>query len=218
MGIIQQLVYALWHQDMVLLTNPSVQTALYIMLFTIIFLENGLLPAAFLPGDSLLVLVGVLAAQNALHFSFVVLLLSVAAGLGSWLGFVQGKWLGNSQIVTNWLNHLPAQYHTRAHQLFYKHGLAALLIGRFIAFVRTLLPTMAGLSKLDTTRFQVFNFVSGFLWVIILTTLGYFLGNTPLFHKYEDQVMLVLVLLPAALLVIGLVGSLLVIWKKKANS
>ena len=128
-----------------------------------------------------------------------------------------GRWLGNTRIVQNWLSHLPAHYHQRAHHLFHKHGLSALLIGRFIAFVRTLLPTIAGLSGLSSTRFQFFNWMSGLLWVLILTTLGYALGKTPVFMKYEDQLMSCLMLLPVVLLVFGLIGSLVVLWKKNTE-
>ncbi|HGL6843158.1 TPA: DedA family general envelope maintenance protein YqjA [Enterobacter hormaechei] len=211
MELLTQLLNALWAQDFETLANPSMIGMLYFVLFMILFLENGLLPAAFLPGDSLLVLVGVLCAKGAMAFPQTVLLLTIAASLGCWVSYIQGRWLGNTRIVQNWLSHLPAHYHQRAHHLFHKHGLSALLIGRFIAFVRTLLPTIAGLSGLSSTRFQFFNWMSGLLWVLILTTLGYALGKTPVFMKYEDQLMSCLMLLP----VVRLVGSLVVLWKKK---
>ncbi|WP_039056855.1 DedA family general envelope maintenance protein YqjA [Enterobacter sp. Bisph1] len=215
MELLNQLLHALWAQDFATLSQPGMIGMLYFVLFVILFLENGLLPAAFLPGDSLLVLVGVLIAKGALGYVQTVLLLTVAASLGCWLSYIQGRWLGNTRIVQNWLSHLPAHYHQRSHHLFHKHGLSALLIGRFIAFVRTLLPTIAGLSGLSNARFQFFNWVSGLLWVLILTTLGYLLGKTPVFRKYEDALMSCLMLLPVVLLVIGLAGSLVVLWKKK---
>ena len=81
-----------------------------------------------------------------------------------------------------------------------------------------MLPTIAGLSGLSNTRFQFFNWMSGLLWVLILTTLGYLLGITPVFKKYEDALMSCLMLLPVVLLVIGLVGSLVVLWKKKHSN
>ncbi len=102
-------------------------------------------------------------------------------------------------------------------QSFHRHGLSALLVGRFLAFVRTLLPTIAGLSGLDNARFQFFNWMSGLLWVLILTTMGFAFGKTPVFLRYEDEVMFVLMLLPLALLVIGLFGSLYVLWRKNAT-
>lgn len=215
MEIISSLIDALWQQDYKTLANPQLVWALYLILFMIIFLENGLLPAAFLPGDSLLILVGVLIAKDAMNFPLTIFLLTTAASLGCWLSYAQGKWLGNTRIVQSWLAHLPVHYHERAHALFHKHGLSALLVGRFLAFVRTLLPTIAGLSGLNNSRFQFFNWVSGLLWILILTSLGYFLGKTPLFLKYEDQVMNCLMLLPVLLLIGGLVGSIVVLWRKK---
>lgn len=218
MELLTQLLHALWSQDFETLANPSLIGMLYFALFMILFLENGLLPAAFLPGDSLLILVGVLVAKGAMAAVPTLILLTVAASLGSWVGYIQGRWLGNTHLVQKWLGHLPAHYHQRAHNLFHKHGLSALLVGRFIAFVRTLLPTIAGLSGLSSSRFQFFNWISGLLWILILTSLGYLLGKTPVFAKYEDTLMSCLMLIPVALLIFGLVGSLVVIWKKRHGS
>ncbi len=215
MDILKSLVHALWQQDFETLADPTLVWTIYLVLFVILLLENGLLPAAFLPGDSLLILVGVLVAKGTMNFPMTLLVLTVAASLGSWISYIQGKWLGNSRLVQSWLAHLPAQYHQRAHLLFHRHGLSALLIGRFIAFVRTLLPTIAGLSGLSDTRFHIFNWLSAVLWVFILTSLGFLLGKTTLFQHYEDELMLGLMLLPLILLVIGLVGSLMILWRKK---
>ncbi|PWC13293.1 DedA family protein [Brenneria roseae subsp. americana] len=218
MDIIKELLHALWHQDFDILADPKLVWTIYILLFLILFLENGLLPAAFLPGDSLLILVGVLVAKGTMNFPFTIVLLTTAASLGCWISYIQGKWLGNTRIVQSWLSHLPAHYHQRAHQLFHRHGLSALLIGRFLAFVRTLLPTIAGLSGLNNARFQFFNWVSALLWVLILVSLGFALGKTPVFLKYEDELMFFLMMLPLALLFIGLFGSLFVLWRKKRTA
>lgn len=218
MDIIKALLQALWQQDFATLADPSLVWAIYGILFIILFLENGLLPAAFLPGDSLLVLVGVLIAQGAMNFTLTLLILTSAASLGCWVSYIQGKWLGNSPTVQNWLSHLPAQYHQRAHSLFHRHGLSALLVGRFIAFVRTLLPTIAGLSGLNNARFQFFNWVSALLWVLILTVAGFALGKTPFFRRYQDQLMFCLMLLPLVLLIFGLLGSLFLLWRKKRSA
>ncbi|HAT24116.1 MAG: DedA family protein [Pantoea sp.] len=215
MDILQALLQALWQQDYETLSDPTLVWAIYGVLFLILFLENGLLPAAFLPGDSLLILVGVLIAKGTMSFPLTVLVLTTGASLGCWISYIQGRWLGNTPTVQKWLSHLPAQYHARAHSLFHRHGLSALLIGRFIAFVRTLLPTIAGLSGLNNARFQFFNWVSALLWVLILTVFGFALGKTPIFRRYEDELMFCLMLLPLVLLVIGLVGSLVVLWRKR---
>ncbi|MGM3173087.1 DedA family protein [Dickeya lacustris] len=215
MDIMKELLYALWHQNFDVLADPKLVGLIYISLFLILFLENGLLPAAFLPGDSLLILVGVLITKGTMSYPLTIVLLTTAASLGCWASYLQGKWLGNTRTVQSWLSHLPSHYHQRAHQLFHRHGLSALLIGRFLAFIRTLLPTIAGLSGLDNTRFQFFNWMSGFLWVIILVSFGFGLGSSPLFLQYEDKLMSCLMLLPLVLLCIGLVGSLWVLWRKK---
>ncbi|KOC87315.1 DedA family protein [Winslowiella iniecta] len=217
MDIMKELLHALWQQDYETLADPTLVWAIYGILFMILFLENGLLPAAFLPGDSLLILVGVLIAKGTMNLPLTIVILTTAASLGSWVGYIQGKWLGNTVLVQKWLSHLPAQYHQRAHSLFHRHGLSALLIGRFIAFVRTLLPTIAGLSGLNNARFQFFNWMSALLWILILTVMGFALGKTPIFRKYEDEVMFCLMLLPLVLLVFGLFGSLYVLWRNKRN-
>ncbi|TCL04771.1 MULTISPECIES: DedA family protein [Sodalis] len=215
MDILKDLVHALWQQDFETLSDPTLVWTIYLVLFVILFLENGLLPAAFLPGDSLLILVGVLISKGAMNFPLTLLVLTVAASLGSWISYIQGKWLGNTRLVQSWLSHLPRHYHERAHLMFHRHGLSALLIGRFVAFVRTLLPTIAGLSGLSNIRFQFFNWISALIWVFLLTTVGFALGKTALFQYYEDELMLCLMLLPLVFLVIGLAGSLVILWRKK---
>lgn len=217
MDLIKDIVYAILNQDAVLLSNPKLLWIIYGTLFMILLLENGLLPAAFLPGDSLLILVGTVIANSEMSFPLVICILTAGASLGCWLSYLQGKWLGNTKVVQGWLSHLPEHYHQRAHNLFHKHGLAALLIARFLAFVRTLLPTIAGLSGLSSTRFQFFNWLSGFLWVIILTSIGYFFSKTPLFQRFQSELMLGLVILPIFFLVSGLIGSIWVVWRKRRS-
>lgn len=215
MDIFKELLYSLLQQDFETLSSQSLVWTIYFLVFVILFLENGLLPAAFLPGDSLLILLGVLIAKGTLNFPLALLLLTVAASLGSWISYLQGKLLENNRVVKSWLAHLPDHYHQQAHRMFHRHGLSALLIGRFIAFVRTLLPTIAGLSGLGNSRFHFFNWISAFSWVFILTLLGFLLGKTPVFYRYEEKLMLCLLLLPLALLTIGLMSSLVIIWRRK---
>ncbi len=99
MDIFKSLVQALWQQDYAALADPSLVWAIYLVLFIILFLENGLLPAAFLPGDSLLILVGVLIAKGTMSFTMTLLVLTTAASLGCWVSYIQGRWLGNTVTV-----------------------------------------------------------------------------------------------------------------------
>ncbi|WP_409160215.1 DedA family protein [Pectobacterium sp. B2J-2] len=215
MSVVHDIIQALWQQDFSALAEPHVIWVVYGILFTTLFLENGLLPASFLPGDSLLLLTGAMIAKGVMSFFPTMILLTVAASLGCWLSYLQGRWLSDTRLVKGWLLQLPAHYHQRAHHLFHRHGLMALLIGRFLAFIRTLLPTMAGISGLNNTRFQIFNWLSGLLWVGGIVTLGYALSHIPLVKRYEDQVMTALILLPIILLVSGLIGMAVMVWRKK---
>ncbi|HCV64508.1 DedA family protein [Serratia sp. BW106] len=215
MDVLREIVHALWQQDFIALADPSVIWVVYAVLFTTLFLENGLLPASFLPGDSLLLLSGALIAKGVMAFVPTLIILTVAASLGCWLSYLQGRWLGHTNLVKGWLLQLPAQYHQRAHNLFNRHGLMALVIGRFLGFVRTLLPTMAGISGLNSTRFQLFNWLSAVVWVGSVVGLGYAFSQIPLVKRYESQVMTGLMILPLLLLLVGLLGAMLVIWRKK---
>lgn len=215
MAVLIDIFHALWQHDFSVLADPKVLWVVYAVLFITLFLENGLLPASFLPGDSLLLLTGALVARGVMSFIPTLLILVIAASFGCWLSYLQGRWLGHTKMVRGWLLQLPAHYHQRAHNMFLQHGLTALLVGRFLAFVRTLLPTMAGISGLGNARFQLFNWLSALLWVGSLISLGYALSQIPLVKRHEDQVMAGLMILPILLLVLGLVGGLLVVWKKR---
>ncbi|MRS14346.1 DedA family protein [Enterobacteriaceae bacterium RIT691] len=218
MVVIQDIVAALWHHDFATLANPHVVGVVYLVMFATLFLENGLLPAAFLPGDSLLLLAGALIAKGVMHFVPTIVIFTVAASLGYWLSYVQGRWLGNTPTVKNWMAQLPVKYHERATSMFDRHGLLALLAGRFLAFVRTLLPIMAGISGLPGRRFQFFNWLSGLLWVCVVTGFGYALSMIPFVKQHEDQVMTFLMVLPIFLLVSGLLGTVFVVIKKKYSN
>ncbi|MCX8617075.1 DedA family protein [Gilliamella sp. B2923] len=218
MDTIITLYQAFVNMDIATLSNPNVLWILYGMLFIIILLENGVLPAAFLPGDSLLFLTGVLISQNVFHFGLINLILIAGAALGTWLGYIQGLWLGNTKVVQNWMAHIPEKYHKKSEVLFHKYGLQALFIGRFIAFVRTILPMMAGLSGLHSKKFHIYNWISATLWIFLIVTLGYLFGLSPVFKAYEKQIMSLLMLIPVFLLVIGLIFSIALAVKRWSNN
>ncbi len=218
MSVMHRIVQALWYQDFSALNNPEVLWMIYGIMFLILFLENGLLPAAFLPGDSLLLLAGTMVARGVMDLTTTMILMTIAASLGCWLGYLQGRWLGNTRLIKRWLLHLPAHYHQRARHLFHQHGMLALLTGRFLAFIRTLLPTLAGIAGLKNSRFQLYNWLSGFLWVGILIALGYAISQVPFIKRHEDLVMTVMVIMPFILLLIGLAGSIVLIFRNKKNT
>lgn len=218
MEVIKEILHALWAQDFTVLSDPKMIWAIYGILFTTLLLENGLLPAAFLPGDSLLLLAGALIAKGVLPFFPTISVLIIASSLGCWMSYIQGRWLGDTKLVQGWLVQLPAHYHQRAYHMFHKHGLVALLVGRFLAFVRTILPIIAGLSGLKNARFQVFNWLSALLWVCSVTGVGLAISYIPFVKRHEDQVMTCLMILPIILLVSGLVGTIVMVVRRKRQT
>lgn len=215
MNILNKLLHALWQQNFEMLADPNLVWMIYLLVFVILFLENGILPAAFLPGDSLLILMGILIAKGVLNFLVTLLILTIASSLGGWTGYLQGKWLENNRFVKTWLMYLPARYKQRAYLMFHQYGLSALLVGRFIAFLRTLMPTIAGLSGMNNLNFHFFNLVSALFWTLILMLIGFILGRAPVFQYYEKELILCLILLPLVLLALGLLSSLIVVWRRK---
>ncbi|MXP67709.1 DedA family protein [Pantoea sp. Aalb] len=215
MTILYTIIQALWNQDFITLANPNIVWIIYSIMFIIIFLENALLPAAFLPGDSLLLLAGAMIAKGVMNFTLTMFILTIASSLGYWLSYLQGRWLGNTKIIKNWLMHIPIKYSQRASYMFNRHGLLALLIGRFLAFVRTILPIIAGISGLQNGLFQLFNWISGVLWVSIILSIGFIITQVPFIKQYENQVIFIFMMLPIVLLLIGLSGSIIMIWKKR---
>lgn len=118
MAVIQDIIAALWQHDFAALADPHIVSVVYFVMFATLFLENGLLPASFLPGDSLLILAGALIAQGVMDFLPTIAILTAAASLGCWLSYIQGRWLGNTKTVKGWLAQLPAKYHQRATCMF----------------------------------------------------------------------------------------------------
>lgn len=164
MVVIQEIVAALWQHDFAALANPHVVGVVYLVMFATCFWKTGCCLPPFYLETACWLLAGALIAKGVMDFVPTIAILTAAASLGCWLSYVQGRWLGNTQTVKGWLAHLPHKYHQRATCMFDRHGLLALLAGRFLAFVRTPLPTMAGISGSPNRRFQFFNWLSALLW------------------------------------------------------
>jgi len=200
--------------DYVALSNPEYLWWIYLTLFCIFLLESGIIITAFLPGDSLLFLTGILIGKGVFDFSTVTSVMIAGTAIGTWLGYLQGYWLGNTRVIKNWMDDLPQKYHEKAILLFHKYGLFALFFGRFIAFVRTIMPVLVGISKLQSRLFHVYNILSAALWVLIIVYLGYKLGDSKIFEAYENLILLVAIALPLGLLVISLIGTIFLAVKK----
>lgn len=212
---IEELLTALWNQDFQTLSDPEIVLLLYAVLFVILVLENGFLPATFLPGDSLLLLTGTLAAHDIIDFWKILGVLTLGASVGSELGYLQGKWLSETKTVKRWLSYIPRKYHDRTRVMLHKYGILALLMARFTAFVRTMMPLFIGVSGMERRQFHIVNWISGFLWVGLLVSLSYSLSHTEFFQRYQSAVMTILTVIPVVLLAFGLLTSAYFIWKSR---
>ena len=151
----------------------------YAALVGIVFAETGLLAGFFLPGDSLLVTAGVLAASGgSLGIERLLLLLSVAAVLGDSVGYAIGYHLGPRIFSREESRFFHRDHLLRAQHFYEKYGVKTILLARFVPIVRTFAPTLAGVGKMRYRTFLLFNVAGGVGWVFSMTLTGYLLGRS----------------------------------------
>jgi membrane-associated protein len=154
-----------------------IQTVGYIGLFAIVFAESGLFFGFFLPGDSLLLTAGLLASQGKLEIAALLIILPIAAILGDNVGYWFGKKTG-SRIFNRDESLLFRRKNLLAAQAFYdRHGGKTIILARFMPFIRTFAPIVAGAVEMPFRRFFTFNVIGGLLWGVGVTLAGYYLGQ-----------------------------------------
>ncbi len=154
-----------------------IQAVGYLGVFTIVFLESGLLVGFFFPGDSLLFTAGFLASQGYLDIKILIAGCFVAAIAGDSIGYLIGVKLG-PKIFSKDNSILFHKKHLERAQSFYdKHGGKTIILSRFIPVIRAFAPVVAGAGKMDYKRFVFFNFFGAVLWAIGVTLAGYYLGS-----------------------------------------
>ena len=174
----------------------------YVVLFAVVFAETGLLLGFFLPGDSLLFTVGVVAGAGRLNIALVNALLMAAAILGDTAGYFLGR-----QTGPRIFNRLDSRWFKREHLLrtqeFYeRYGAKTIVYARFVPIVRTFAPFVAGVARMQYAYFISFNVFGGIGWVALMTILGFELGGAPLVRQYFDKIILLIIvvsLLPTAI-------------------
>lgn len=173
----------------------------YSLLFGIVFAETGLVVMPILPGDSMLFVVGAFAASGALSLPGVIVVLWLGAVLGDSVNYQIGKAIGHkvfSWPQSRWFNRRAFQ---RAHSFYEQYGGITVVAARFIPFIRTFAPFVAGVAEMSYAKFLAYNALGATLWVGLLVTAGYLFGNIP-WIKHNLGVMtlgiVVVSLLPAA--------------------
>ena len=166
----------------------------YAILFAVIFTETGLVVMPFLPGDSLLFLVGMIAhrATNELSIVILLVLLIAAALLGDNSNYFIGRLFGRQLFSNPDSKIFKQKYLEKTNQFYDKHGGKTIIIARFVPIVRTFAPFVAGMGKMKYLRFLSFSVVGGMSWITIFLLLGYFLGG---FSFVQNNLKVIVVLI-----------------------
>jgi membrane-associated protein len=196
----------LFHADKYLAAFVAANGAwVYGILFAVIFVETGVVVMPFLPGDSLLFIVGASAATGLLDPWLAVGTMLAAAILGNQTNYTIGRWVGPR--VFHWENSkwFNKRGFDRAHEFYEKYGGFTLVIGRFMPFVRTFAPFVAGVTRMTRSRFTLFDVTGGALWIASVTAAGWFFGNLPWVRGHIDVIVIATILIPG----IGVLAGML---------
>lgn len=189
------------------LTNPEwimENGGLYLLLF-IVFAETGILLGFFLPGDPLLFITGMILANNTLpdvdsfwSLMYWILLISIAGILGNFLGYFTGKRSGSLLLKRKDSLLFKKKYIIQAQEFYEKKGGGAIILARFMPIVRTFAPIVAGIVKMDLRKFSIFNIIGSFIWVGVLVTAGYLLGENVWIKNNLEKIIFLIVLIATA--------------------
>jgi membrane-associated protein len=151
----------------------------YVILFLIIFCETGLVVTPYLPGDSLLFVAGALAGAGLLNIEVLIVSLIIAAVLGDSLNY----WIGHTtgMKVLDWkCSFVKKEHLEETHKYFEKYGGFTIVIARFVPFIRTFAPFLAGVGKMSYRWFLSYNIIGGILWISAFSLIGFFFGSLPI--------------------------------------
>ncbi|MEW6111407.1 MAG: VTT domain-containing protein [Thermodesulfobacteriota bacterium] len=188
-------------------------------LTAIVFSETGLLVGFFLPGDSLLVTAGILACPESIGgglFDPVLLIvcLTAAAIIGDQVNYVLGRKAGEAVFSRPDGRLVKRKYLEEARDFYKKHGGAAILLARFVPFLRTFVPFVAGVAEMPYRRFVAFNVIGGASWVVSMVLIGYFLGSTPLANNLHGVIMVVVAISVMPIVI----GALKQLWARRSGA
>src|SRR5471032_2599946 len=176
----------------------------YAVMFAVIFIETGVVVMPFLPGDSLLFIVGATAATGLLDITMALGVMFAAAVLGNQTNYTIGRWFGPR--VFHWENSrwFNKRGFDKAHAFYEKYGGVTLIAGRFMPFVRTFAPFVAGVASMSRRRFTFFDVTGGVLWIGSITLMGYLFGNIPWVKGHLQMIFLGTIIIPGVIALIGI--------------
>jgi membrane-associated protein len=175
----------------------------YALLFLIVFVETGLVVMPFLPGDSLLFVVGTLCGAGLMSLPLAVALLLVAAILGDQVNYSIGRYVGPK--VFGWENSRFFNRHAfdQAHEFYERYGGVTIIMARFMPFIRTFAPFVAGVAEMTRSRFTLYNVVGALLWVVGLVLAGYLFGNLSWVQANLSKIIWALIIIPGLIAIGG---------------
>ena len=151
----------------------------YVIVFLVIFCETGLVVTPVLPGDSLLFALGALAALGALHLEALLILLCIAAIAGDTVNYSIGHYIGPKVFHYEDSRFFKKKYLVKTHEFYERHGGKTIIIARFMPFIRTFAPFVAGVGAMSYSKFIAYNIIGGVTWICGFLLAGYFFGNIP---------------------------------------
>ena len=175
----------------------------YALLFVIIFVETGLVVMPFLPGDSLLFVVGALCGAGLMDIRLAMGLLVVAAILGDQVNYSIGRYFGHKVFHwedSRWFNRRAFD---QAHQFYETYGGITIILARFMPFIRTFAPIVAGVAEMTRSKFTAYNVVGALIWVVGLTAAGYWFGNLPWVQANLSKIIWAMILIPGVVVLFG---------------
>jgi membrane-associated protein len=190
----------------------------YLILFMIIFCETGLVITPFLPGDSLLFVIGALTASGELNFWLIVTILMIAAIIGDTVNYHIGKYIGPKIFYKENVMFLNKKHLERTHAFYEKHGGKTIIIARFMPIIRTFAPFVAGMGSMTYVKFIIYNIAGAVLWVLSLVAAGHYFGNIPIVKKNFTLVIMAIIFISILPGIIAWLQNYLQERKKKLNA
>jgi membrane-associated protein len=175
----------------------------YALLFLIIFVETGVVVMPFLPGDSLLFVVGAMCGVGLMSLPLSIGLLFAAAVLGNQSNYTLGRHFGPRVFQWEDSKFFNKKAFNQAHEFYEKYGGITIVAARFMPFLRTFAPFVAGVAQMTRTKFSFYDVAGGALWVGGIVTAGYFFGSVPWVKANLDKIIWAMILIPGLVILFG---------------
>ena len=175
----------------------------YALLFLVIFIETGVVVMPFLPGDSLLFVVGAMCGVGLMSYPLSIALLLGAAVLGNQSNYALGRYFGPRVFKWEDSRFFNKKAFNSAHDFYERYGGITIIAARFMPFLRTFAPFVAGVARMSRAKFSFYDVTGAALWVGGIVTMGYFFGNIAWVKQHLDKIIWAMILVPGLIVAGG---------------